>query len=57
MGDSDWKRIMLQLLECNYRGDIVIEGFHDPVYCGDREMEGQMMAFDYLKQCRLEIEK
>ncbi len=57
MGDSDWKRIMLQLAECNYRGDIVIEGFHDPVYCGDREMEGQMLAFDYLKKCRLEIEK
>ena len=49
MGDSDWKRIMLQLAECNYRGDIVIEGFHDPVYCGDREMEGQMLTFDYLK--------
>lgn len=49
MLDSDWKRIMLQLAECNYRGDIVIEGFHDPVYCGGREMEGQMLTFDYLK--------
>lgn len=51
-GDSDWTKIMGKLKESGYEGDIVIEGFHDPVYRGEREMEGQLLALDYLKKCR-----
>lgn len=51
-GDSDWTKIMRKLANGGYKGDIVIEGFHDPVYRGEREMEGQLLALDYLKKCR-----
>lgn len=51
-GDSDWTKIMRKLADGGYKGDIVIEGFHDPVYRGEREMEGQLLALDYLKKCR-----
>ena len=51
-GDSDWTRIMGKLKESGYEGDIVTEGFHDPEYRGEREMEGQLLALDYLKKCR-----
>ena len=51
-GDSDWTRIMGKLKESGFEGDIVIEGFHDPEYRGEREMEGQLLALDYLKKCR-----
>lgn len=43
---------MGKLKESGYEGDIVIEGFHDHVYRGEREMEGQLLALDYLKKCR-----
>jgi sugar phosphate isomerase/epimerase len=52
LGDSDWKQIIALLKEGGYEGDIAIEGFHDPVYNGDREMEGQIMALNYLKSCQ-----
>jgi hypothetical protein len=35
-----------------YKGSIDIEGWHDPVYCGDLEMTGQVHGLNYLKQCR-----
>lgn len=54
-GDSDWTRIMRQLRDGGYNGDIVIEGFHDPVYCMEREMEGQLFALNYLRKCRQNI--
>lgn len=52
LGDSDWTRIMRQLRDGGYKGDIVIEGFHDPVYRMEREMEGQLIALNYLRKCR-----
>lgn len=52
LGDSDWTRIMRQLRDSGYKGDIVIEGFHDPVYRMEREMEGQLIALNYLRKCR-----
>lgn len=54
-GDSDWTRIMGQLKNGGYSGDIVIEGFHDPVYCKERETEGQLLALSYLRKCRQNI--
>lgn len=55
LGDSDWKQIISILEQGGYCEDITIEGFHDPVYFGDREFEGQIMAFNYLKNCIKEI--
>jgi hypothetical protein len=31
---------------------IDIEGFHDPVYRGERELEGQLASLAYLRACR-----
>lgn len=55
MGDSDWSKLINQLIEKGYRGDITIEGYHDPIYSGDREMEGQLLALDYLKKCKCQF--
>lgn len=52
LGDSDWKEIFTLLEQGGYTGDIAIEGFHDPVYFGEREMEGQLNALKYLKDCK-----
>lgn len=52
LGECDWTNIMDILQENGYSGDICIEGFHDPVYNGEREMEGQINALHYLKNCR-----
>lgn len=52
LGDSDWKRIISMLSNGNYGGVIDIEGFHDPEFAGEREMEGQIKALSYLKKCR-----
>lgn len=51
-GDTDWREIIRILQKGGYEGDITIEGYHDPVYCGDREQEGQKMAQEYLRGCR-----
>ena len=29
-----------------------IEGFHDPVFRGDREIEGQLLSLAHLRKCR-----
>lgn len=50
-GDTDWKEVIRILQGGNYQGDITIEGYHDPVYCGEREQEGQKMALAYLRGC------
>ena len=34
------------------RGDLVVEGFHDPIFKDDREWAGQLHALQYLKWCR-----
>lgn len=51
LGDSDWTKIIKMLVEGGYKGDICIEGFHDPIYNGDKEMEGQINALHYLQKC------
>ncbi len=51
-GDSNWTDIISELRMINYNGNIDIEGWHDPVYCGDLEMTGQVAALNYLKRCR-----
>ena len=51
-GDSNWTDIISELRLASYRGNIDIEGWHDPVYRGDLEMTGQVAALNYLKKCR-----
>lgn len=50
LGDSDWKEIIRILREGGYQGDIAVEGYHDPVYHGERELEGQRLALEYLRK-------
>lgn len=51
LGDSDWGQIVSELKRQGYNGALDIEGRHDPVYCGDREDEGLLIAIRHLKQC------
>jgi sugar phosphate isomerase/epimerase len=51
-GDTDWKLIIGELRKFGYKGSIDIEGWHDPVYCDELEMTGQVHALNYLKECR-----
>jgi len=53
-GDTDWREILRILRLAGYRGSVDIEGFHDPVFKNDREIEGQVRALHYLKNCRAE---
>jgi len=51
-GDSNWTDIISILRQGNYKGNIDIEGWHDPVYNEKLEMTGQVRALNYLKECR-----
>jgi sugar phosphate isomerase/epimerase len=51
-GDSHWTDIISALRMGGFKGSIDIEGWHDPVYCKDLEMTGQVHALNHLKQCR-----
>jgi len=51
-GSSDWRRIIDEMRFIGYTGTIDIEGYHDPILQGPREMEGMLGAFDYLTTCR-----
>jgi len=51
-GDTDWRRIITEARHSGFRGAINIEGYHDPIFTGDREMAGMIGALDYLKTCR-----
>ena len=52
LGDCDWRKIISQLHMVGYKGDICIEGYHDPIYVKDWEMTGQLHALNYLKWAR-----
>ena len=51
-GDTDWTAIFRLLTAAGRGAAVDIEGFHDPVYRGERELEGQLAALAYLKRCR-----
>jgi sugar phosphate isomerase/epimerase len=51
-GDCSWTDIISVLRLKGFRGAIDIEGWHDPVYRGEREMTGQVHGMKYLKHCR-----
>ncbi len=52
LGDTHWTRLIAELLHAGYRGSIDIEGGHDPVYRGELEMTGQLLALRHLQACR-----
>ena len=51
-GDCNWNDIITILRQNNFKGAIDIEGWHDPVYCGELETTGQVHGLNYLKYCR-----
>lgn len=52
-GDSNWNDIITILRMNGYKGNIDIEGYHDPVYSTpEKEWTSQLRALEYLKQCR-----
>jgi sugar phosphate isomerase/epimerase len=51
-GDSDWTAIIRTLDAAGYVGSIDIEGWNDPVYKNEREIEGQSLGLRLLKECR-----
>ena len=51
-GDSDWSEIIALLRKHGYDGSIDIEGFHDPIWKGHREIQGQVRSLEYLKGAR-----
>ena len=52
LGDTDWRKIFEILQQAGFEGCLSIEGYHDPLFKGDREMTGQMHALNYLKWAR-----
>lgn len=54
-GDIDWTEIVGLLEMSGFKGSIDIEGYHDRVYHGDREIEGQVRALHYLQECRRRV--
>jgi sugar phosphate isomerase/epimerase len=52
LGDADWTDVFRILNTHNYKGTIDIEGWHDPVFKDESELEGQCNALTYLKACR-----
>jgi sugar phosphate isomerase/epimerase len=51
-GDTNWTDVITILRQGKWTGSIDIEGWHDPVYCGELEMTGQVRGLNYLKECR-----
>ncbi len=55
LGETDWSEIISILRANKYQGTIDIEGWHDPVYCGELELTGQVFSLNYLRRCRGEF--
>ena len=51
-GDTNWTDVISILRMAGFKGNIDIEGWHDPVYRGELEYTGQVHGLNYLKNCR-----
>jgi len=51
-GDTNWTDVITILRQSGFVGSIDIEGWHDPIYCDELEMTGQVRGLEYLKTCR-----
>ncbi len=49
LGAANWQEIIQVLKEVGYDSDLTIEGWHDPVMKGEREIEGVLGAKRYLE--------
>lgn len=54
LGDSQWPRLLSELVAAGYRGTIDIEGGHDPVYRDEHEVAGQVFALRHLQASRVQ---
>ena len=50
LGQADWREIISALVEVGYRGNLDIEGRHDPVFGGELEKVGLRIAKKHLEQ-------
>ena len=50
LGQVNWKDVISALVEVGYRGNLDIEGLHDPVYKDDLELAGLLIAKKHLEQ-------
>jgi sugar phosphate isomerase/epimerase len=51
-GDTDWAEVFRVLAGAGFGGAVDIEGWNDPVYTGERELEGQVLGLQRLKADR-----
>ncbi len=51
-GDTDWSAIFDTLKRKEYGGCVDIEGWNDSAWSAEKEIEGQVRALDYLRNCR-----
>ena len=51
-GDTNWTDVITILRQAGFKGSIDIEGWHDPIYCKELEMTGQVHGLRYLQNCR-----
>ncbi|MBN2448079.1 MAG: sugar phosphate isomerase/epimerase [Phycisphaerae bacterium] len=50
LGQVNWREVVSALLEVGYKGNLDIEGAHDPVYGGNLEDAGLLISLNALKQ-------
>jgi sugar phosphate isomerase/epimerase len=50
LGQVNWKEVISALVEAGYRGNLDIEGRHDPVFGGELEEAGLRIAKKHLEQ-------
>lgn len=51
LGEAPWGRIISALVEVGYRGNLDIEGRHDPIFRGELEEQGLLIAKKHLEMC------
>lgn len=51
-GDTNWRTLFRVLGSGGYTGTVDVEGWNDADWAGERELEGQLRALAYLKECR-----
>jgi sugar phosphate isomerase/epimerase len=54
LGDSDWTAIVRELKASGYDSALDVEGWHDPVYRGEREDEGLRIGLEHLRRAMAE---
>jgi sugar phosphate isomerase/epimerase len=50
LGQTNWREVISALIEVGYRGNLDIEGHHDPVYGGEREEAGLRVGLQELRR-------